>query len=721
MNKHFIKATEKFCALEAHVPAPLLRKTFTLDGNAKSAMISVCGLGFYRLFINGKEITKGHIAPYISNPDDICYYDTYDVTSLLHVGRNAVGIMLGNGFIDAMGGAVWDFEKADFRGAPRLALEFKAELENGRALEFIADEDFKTHPSPILFDDLRLGETYDARLEINGWSEADFDDSEWSAAIPAETPRGVMTLCKAEPIAVLKELRPIAITEEDGAYIYDFGINTAGVCRMTVNAEKGQKITLWHGELIHDGKFNNDKIRFADRKYYDEYNQTVRYTASGNGIETYTPSFSYYGFRYVKVEGITKEQATPELLTYLVMSSDLKTVGGFECSDERVNRLFDIAVNSDRSNFFYFPTDCPHREKNGWTGDASMSADRMGLLYSVDTSWRIWLDNIRAAQDARGALPGIVPTAGWGFTWGNGPTWDSVLFNLPYTLFKYRGNTEVVRENAHAMMRYLNYVMTRRSKNGTVAIGLGDWVPVGKGSADYDAPLALTDSVMVADIARKASEMFDAVGYRHEADYAKAIYEDMRATVRRELIDPDTLTVKGECQSSQCIALYYGMFDPSEEKTACERLVEFIHAKNDAYDCGFIGLHCIFHVLTKFGYTELAYKLIAGKDYPAYGYYLDIGETSMVECLFPRPIDCASHNHHFLCDYARWFITSLAGLTVVNESTVRVTPHPVDELTYASAWHELPLGRVTVSWKRDESGDVKLSVDAPSGVKVIYE
>ncbi|MBE6548932.1 MAG: hypothetical protein E7670_00715 [Ruminococcaceae bacterium] len=723
MNKNFIKATENYCDANEHVPAPLLRKSFNINAPVGKASVSICGLGFYVLFINGKNITKGQIAPYVSNPDHLCYYDTYDVTQLLNVGENVIGIMLGNGFLNSFGGAIWDFEKADFRGAPRVALEFKAETANGE-FSFIADESFKAHPSPILFDDLRLGETYDANLKLNGWNTVGFDDSAWTPALTAETPRGDMKSCEAEPIVIIKELKPVSITKEDDAYIYDFGINTAGVCRLSINAEKNQRITMWHGELIHEGKFNNDRIRFfrknIDCSYYDNYNQTVRYIASGEGTEVYTPYFSYYGFRYVKVEGITEEQATEDLLTYLVMSSDIKTIGGFECSNETVNKLFDMAVNADRSNFFYFPTDCPHREKNGWTGDAAMSADRMALLYGVDTSWRVWLDNIRKAQNDRGELPGIVPTTGWGFKWGNGPTWDSVLFNLPYMLYKFRNDTDVIRENAHAMMRYLAYVMTRRSEDGTVAIGLGDWVPVGKLHAShYDAPLALTDSVMVMDIAKKAGEMFTAIGYTHDAEYANGIAKEMRETVRRELIDLNTMTVKGNCQSSQCIPLYYGVFNEDEEKAACDRLVEFIHEKGDAYDCGFIGLHCIFHVLSKFGYTDLAYKMIMGDEFPSYKYFLDIGETAMVEMMLPNPYDCASHNHHFLCDYARWFMTTLAGLTVVDSNTIKVSPVFVDDLDYASAWHELPTGKVTVSWKRDENGTPQVTVDAPDGVKII--
>lgn len=721
MKKLFIKATEEYCDLDRHVAAPLIRKTFELDAVPESALVSICGLGFYRFFVNGREITKGHIAPYISNPDHICYYDNYDVKDLLVKGKNVFGIILGNGFMNCFGGAVWDFEKPDFRGAPRLALEFTALLGEAE-ISFHADDSFKTCHSALLMDDIRLGEIYDAREEKDGWALPDYDDSDWSAALYAETPRGDMRLCEADPIAVTDVIHPVSITKEGDAYLYDFGVNAAGVCRLTVNATEGQRITMWHGEILNEGKFYNENIRFKLDKhpFYEKYNQTIRYIASGKGTEIYMPSFFYGGFRYVLVEGITEEQATADLLTYYVMSSDLKTVGGFTCSNDDLNRLYEMAVNSDRSNFFYFPTDCPHREKNGWTGDASMSADHMALMYDVSASWRTWLDNIRKAQNDRGELPGIVPTGGWGFAWGNGPTWDSVLFNLPYMLFKFRGETEVIKENAHAMMRYLNYVLTRRNEDGTIAIGLGDWVPVGKVKASaYDAPLKLTDTVMVMDMAHKAYEMLSAIGYTHDASYALGIYEDMRETIRRELIDLNTMTVAGNCQSSQCISLYYGVFNADEEQMAFDRLVEFIEAKGGAFDCGFIGLHTILHVLTKFGRNDIAMKMVAGREFPAYGYMLEMGETSIPEKIMSDPMTAGSHNHHFLGDYARWLTFNVAGLCVLDSKTVKITVGDFDNVDSASAWYDLPAGRVGIEWTKTDNGEKKIEVIAPEGVTVI--
>ena len=720
MQKKFISATREFTTLDTHIPAPYLRRSFDLDQKPTEAKISISGLGFYILYVNGQRVSKGHIAPYISNPDHICYYDVFDITELLSDGENVIGVMLGNGFHNCPGGLVWDFDEADFRSAPLLALELSAKTPDGEI--FIdADEKFLCHPSPVTFDDIRLGEHYDARLEIPGWNLPGFDPVGWTPAIPMQPVRGVMKECEAEPITVYREIAPVSITEEGDAFIYDFGINSAGVTRLHVKGETGQTITLWHAEMLRDGKFYNTNIRFVrpDTTFYDDYNQTVRFTCSG-GDDVYEPHFHYSGFRYVKVEGITKAQATPDLLTYRVMSSELATIGGFKCSDERLNTLFKMVKNADRSNFFYFPTDCPHREKNGWTGDASMSSDHTSLIFDTEKSYREWLNNIRCAQRADGALPGIVPTAGWGFAWGNGPTWDSALFNLPYMLYKYRGVTDVIRENAHAMVRYLEYAMTKRSDDGTIAIGLGDWVPVNKHAHEYDAPLSLTDSVMVMDVAKKACEMLGAVGMKHQAAFADGIYRDMRETIRRELVDLETLVVKGECQSSQSIALYYGVFEKDEEKRAFEHLVRFIHAKEDTFDTGFIGLHCIFDVLAKFGEADLAYKMITRDRFPSYTLLIEQGHTAIPEHFMDESFEPSSYNHHFLGDIGRWFMTRLAGLNIIDSKTVEIAPCPVHGVDFAEAYYDLPKGRATVRWSRDENGKVEVDYTVPTGVKVSY-
>lgn len=721
MNKNFIKATYKKNELNDHVPAPYFRKSFCIDKLPENAEIAICGLGFYRLYINGKDITKGPLAPYISNPDHYCYVDKYDITSLISEGENVIGVLLGNGFMNPVGGFVWDFDKADWAAPPCLALE--CTLKNGEDVTVIeADTTFKTHSSPILFDEYRFGEFYDARHELDGWNEPGFDDSDWASALPADRPRGEFKVCEAEPITVTKKLKPVSITKLENGYLYDFGENTAGICLLSVDAVEGQTIVMDHCERLSGGeKFSDSNIIFGSGYYSENSNRVYRtsYTAK-DGRAEWLPHFVYHGFRYVLASGITEAQATEELLTYYVMSSDIEKIGSFSCSDERINTLYSMVDNALRSNFYYIQTDCPHREKNGWTGDASLSADFCALMYNTEKSWREWLCNIRKAMRDDGALPGIVPTGGWGFAWGNGPTWDSILFNLPYQLYKLRGCTDVIKENAISMMRYLNYIIGRRDEKGLVAVGLGDWVPVGKSASKYDVPLAFTDSVMVMDMARKATEMFTAVGLSVYADYAHRIYEEMRAAIRLHLIDFETMTVSGDCQSGQAIGVYYDVFNDDEKPAAAERLVEFIHAKDDAFDCGFIGMHAIFHVLSEFGYGELAFAMITRKEFPSYTQLIDMGHTAMIE-QFRFEEDGvtirSSHNHHFLGDINRWFTYSIAGLRPVSADKVVICPDFISSIDSASASYKLPAGEACVSWER-KNGEIFLAVSAAPSVKI---
>ncbi len=712
MKRQFIWASPAYATPQRPVPAPYLRRAFSLPFKPETAVVRVCGLGFYRLFVNGREITKGELAPYVSNPDDVCYYDDYDLTPYLTRGKNAIGVWLGNGMINAPGGYIWDFDKAVFRGAPRLCLEFEAKR-GEKTVAFSADSRFRTAPSPVLFDDLRYGETYDARREIAGWSEPDFDDRKWKKAGIAEKPRGEFRLAAVEPVRALREIKPVAVFPAPDGYIYDFGVNTAGVCRLTLSgAVPGQKLTLRYVEQVKDGDIYLPGTVFNGE--YTDYNQRDIYIAKGDAVETWQPHFCYHGFRYAKVWGITEEQATPDLLTYVVMGSDLTTIGGFTCSDETANTLFRMAQNADRSNFYYFPTDCPHREKNGWTGDAAFSCYHMSMYYDCEKSYREWLADIRKSQNDRGELPGIVPTSGWGFAWGNGPAWDQIAFVLPWVLWKYRGNTDVIRENAHTMVRYLQYAMTRRSPDGTIAIGLGDWSSVGRSHSRPETPLAVTDSVIVADIAHRAADMFRAVGYDNEAVFAESVWRDMRATVRRELMEKPGV-LKGGTQTGQALGLLCGVFEESEIEAAKAALVDAVHRAGDSFSCGAIGFMSVLPALTLCGESELAWHMVTKREYPSFAHLIDLGETALSEHLMPDGAPDESHNHHFFADYIRWFMQDVAGLVVEDSKKVTIKPSFLSELTFAKAHHDLPQGRVSVEWRR-EGKNVTLTYTCPDGV-----
>lgn len=730
----FIKATEEFTTFEKPVPAPYIRKSFSC-GEKCTAKLMVAACGFYEVFVNGKKYTKGFLAPYISNPDHYIYCDEYTVE--LDAGENVVALLLGNGFQNNPGGYIWNFDKAPFRSAPMAAISL-TKLDDGELI-LQSDSSFKTHPSAILFDDYRFGEIYDAEKEISGWNDRGFDDFEWNNVIevsPIRSPletfdkllgktytglahRGEIRLCEAQPIKTEKELKPVGITREGDGWIYDFGECNAGVCRLSISGTPGQRIEMQHVDMLKpDGTPAVENIWF-DRELWERDRHMIQkdtYICKGGEKEEYQPTFTYHGFRYVKVVGITEEQATPELLTYVVFHSDLKSRGGFVCSDETVNKLQEMTRRSDLSNFHYFPTDCPQREKNGWTADAALSSEQLLLNFDPEKSYREWLRNICKAQDSRGALPGIVPTSGWGFDWGNGPAWDSILAYLPYYVYVYRGETDMIRESAAAFMSYVNYLTTRADADGLMHIGLGDWCHVG--GLSPKAPLELTDSIMSMDICEKIAFMFNAVGMTVQRDFAQSISDGFKKAVRDNLIDFGTMTAAGNCQTSQAMCIYYGIFTPAEAEAAFERLLEMVHEQDDHIDVGVLGGRVLFHVLSKYGYSDLAFKLITRPDYPSYGNWIERGATTLWENFLPESVSSA--NHHFWGDISAWFIKRLAGICFNPHgndiSRVDIRPSFVTKLDFAEGHYESSMGRISSRWER--SGDeIILTLEIPESIR----
>ena len=716
MDATFIQATREYNTFDTPVPAYCFRRSLTVgEDTAVTLRVAVCG--FYDLWLNGEKITKGYLAPYISNPDDLVYADEYAVT--LKAGENAIGLILGNGFQNNPGGYIWDFDKAAFRSAPKFALEVCGR--DGQLL-LASDGAWKTAPSAILADDYRFGVRYDARREIDGWSRPGFDDAAWGSALVAERPKGDIRVADVAPVVAEKEIKPVAIIPSGEGYIYDFGEINAGVCRLCIQGEAGQTVELRHAEALKDGDIRLDNVWFV-RDFWERDRHIVHldtYTCKGEGVECYQPAFVYHGFRYVRVDGITKAQATPELLTYVVLHTDLHARGDFSCSDETANKIQEITRRSILSNFHHFPTDCPQREKNGWTADAALTAEAAMLNFDPERNYREWMRNICLAQSEQGSLPGIVPTGGWGFHWGNGPAWDSVLVWLPYLTYLYRGETAMIEESAESFIAYLKYLRTRVDEEGLMHIGLGDWCHTE--AHKPMAPLSVTDTVISMDIASKVAFMLDAIGKTSEADFARAESALYRAAARAHLVDFDTMTVRGECQTSQAMALYYGVFEQSERPAVFARLLDFIHEADDRMDVGVLGGRVIFHVLDEFGHADLAWKMAVENDWPSYGDLVRRGATTLWESFYPAHATWTppSLNHHFWGDISAWFIKAVAGIRVNpcgrDSNRVEIKPAFVTSLSHASAYHDTPAGRVASAWRRDTDG-MEITLDIPEGVE----
>ncbi len=721
-STQFISASKEFSTYTDFVPAPYIRKSFELTFKPEKAEMLVCGLGFYEFWLNGERLTKSVMAPYVSNPDDLLYYDRYDLTNKLIDGKNVLGFMLGNGMQNSLGGEIWDFQLARWRGAPKLALSFEA-TDGINTLAFEADETFKTAPSPVYFDDLRVGEFYDANKEIDGWNSPEFDDSEWSNALHVDSPAGecreglhskVNTIREIKPVKICKgkigrfadlreNLPQTVLTAEERAekgFLYDFGENITGVCRIKINGKKGQKIVMQFGEKLYDGGIDLKNMSFEPQGM----SQKDIYICKGDDTEEWTPLFTYHGFRYCLVSGIDESQATEDLLTYVVIHADIKANGGFRCSDEITNKLQEATVRSDLSNLYYFPMDCPHREKNGWTGDAQLSAEQFLINLTAEDTLKEWLFSIRKAQNEKGALPGIVPTGGWGFDWGNGPAWDAVLTELPYRLWQYRGDKEALEQNAHSIFRYIAYLTTRVDERGLMHIGLGDWCAV---NDNHKCPLEVSDTLVSLDIARKAAEIFRVCKLDNWAEFADKFASELLTAFREQLVD-DNLLVAGNCQTSQAAAIYFGAFTDEEKPKAFAHLLDFIHAENDSIDVGIIGSRSMFHVLSEFDCDDLAFRMISKPDFPSYGYWIATGENTLLEIVGNDDKYNWSHNHHFFGDISAWFIKNLAGITpnpYKNDAEyVRVSPAFIESLSYAEGWYCTPNGKVATHWDKTDDG-----------------
>ena len=717
--ERFIAATREYTTIEKHVNAPYFRKKFSIE-KGKTAKIRICGLGFYELYLNGENITKGRLAPYISNPDEVLFYDDYDVTDRLVDGENVIGVWLGNGMLNAPYGDVWEFEKAAYRSAPKFALAFYED----EKIVFESDESFLAKSSPITFDDLRAGEHYDARQETREWNTLACDERDWCFAISATTPKGIKKLVKAEPILTFEEIKPVSLVKTPkGAYLYDFGINFTGVCRLKVKGERGQELRLSHGEILNNGDLDMTTLGFNNFSGRELYTQCDWYTLKGEGEEFYTPRFTYHGFQYVSVEGLTDEQATLDLLTFEVMHSDVKKRGNFYCSDKILNSIQESTQRSDLSNLFYIPTDCPHREKNGWTGDLALSADQMLANFDVEKLLEEWLFNLRQTQDEEGVWSCVVPTAAWG-AGGGGPAWDDALFEGVYQIYRYSGNTQIIRDSLDAMERYLHFMQTKKNADGLFCYGFGDWC---QPKHDYEptTPRELTVSINCINICEKTAKLARVVGREDIAALADEMVLEARKNFKAKYIQNGQSII--EEQTALAYILYY---DIAEEKESLQQqLLKIIARDGEVFTTGVLGARTMFRVLSDMGESDLAYKLIVQPKYPSYGYHVLRGATTLPEHFYElkaegwQQKDGKRHdslNHHFFGDVSAWLICYVAGLKINPHADdcnyVEISPNFISALTFAESEFIHEKGKIVSRWERVE-GAIRLRICLPNGIR----
>lgn len=695
-------------------PAPLLRREFTLRGRVKRARAYLCGLGYHELRLNGEKVGDHVLDPGYTRYDRRALYVVHDVTGRLRPGRNAVGVMLGNGWYNVHTVAVWYFDKAPWRAAPKLLMEIRVEYADGRTETIASDEDWKTADGPVLFDSIYAGESYDARREKPGWDRPGYDDSGWDPALRVEPPGGVLSAQAMEPIRITQTLAPVKLAEpKPGVYVFDTGQNLSGHALLRVSGPAGTEVTLRYGErlrpdgtldqadiAVHQHPFNGPRPAGSPAPRF----QTDSYTLKGEGTETWEPRFTYHGFQYVEVTGFPSRPSL-ESVRARVTHTDVPSAGEFACSNPLLNRIQHATRWAYLSNLASIPTDCPHREKNGWTGDAHLAAEQAMYNFHPPAVYTKWIQDLADEMKPTGELPGIVPTSGWGYEWGNGPAWDSAFLLIPWYLYEYYGDTRILDRHYDPMRRYVDY-LTSRAKNGIVSIGLGDWVPPGP-----TAPVEVTSTGYYYEDARIVSEAARILGEQEDARKYAALAESIRKGFNERFFHPETGLYSNGTQTALATALNWELVPPEHRERVVRNLVVAVENKGGHLDTGILGTKYLLNVLLDHGRAEVAYRVASQTDYPGWGQWMEQGATTLWESWNGKD----SRNHIMFGDVSAWFYRALAGIrpAAPGFKQVRIQPQVAGNLTWVRATYDSVHGRIRSAWK-EEDGRFTLDVTIPA-------
>lgn len=686
------------------LPGPLFRQAFRLAAPVRQARAYICGLGYYEFLLNGRKVGDHVLDPIVTQYDQHVRYVTYDVTEHLRAGENAAGVMLGNGWYNCHTPEVWHFDKASWRDYPKLLLQIEATLEDGSQVVVCSDPTWKVADGPIQFDGLRNGETWDARSERPGWAAPGHDDHDWKQALVVPGPGGLLQAQISPPCKVIESISPVSVKEvRPGVAVYDLGQNIAGWSQLRVSGPAGTEVTLRHAErLAGDGDIDQERIK----PFIKEGDcQTDRYILKGEGEEVWEPHFTYHGFQYVQATGLPDKPSLDNLRGRVVHTA-FEPTGSFACSNELLNRIQECTLWAYRGNFVGIPTDCPHREKNGWTGDAQLATETGLLNFDAAAAYRHWLDTIADTQRPSGQFPGIVPSSGWGYNWGSGPAWDNAFVLIPWYLYQYTGDQEVLERHYDGIKLYVDFC-TQMATDHIASFGLGDWCHPDNTRA---APAALTSTAYYGVDARITAQIANLLGKTGDAERYGRLAEDIRASFNRKFGLADGRYAGGE-QTSQGCALYQGMVEEADRSRVVERLLEAIEQNDGRLDVGILGAKYVPRALADAGHTELAYSLLTRTDYPSWGHWLGQGATTLWEDWR----GASSRNHIMFGDISAWMYTYLAGIAPEAPGFQRILihPRPVGDLTWVTAEHCSPYGLIRSAWRRSGT-EFTLDVTIPA-------
>lgn len=683
-------------------PAPYFRKTFEATKKIKSARAYIATGGLYELSLNGEKVGNHRLDPMYTRFDRRNLYVTYDVTNQIKSGKNAIGVLLGNGWYNHQSTAVWDFEKAPWRNRPTFCLDISITYADGSIETIKSGKDWKTDLSPIIFNSIYTAEHYDARLEQAGWNTINFDDSKWKRIIYRSAPSSQIVAQAMHPIRNVEEITAKTITKfNDTTYLFDLGRNISGVSKIKLTGPEGTIVRLKHSERLYaNGRadMSNIDVHYRPTDDKDPF-QTDIIILNGKGAQSFMPHFNYKGFQYVEVSSSEPISLKKEDLVGYFMHSDVPVSGQVKSSDSLINKLWWATNNSYLSNLFGYPTDCPQREKNGWTGDAAIAIETG--LYNFDgiTIYEKWLADHRDEQQPNGVLPSIIPTDGWGYEWGNGPDWTSTIAIIPWNIYRFYGDKKLLADCYDNIKRYVNHI-DETYPTGLTTWGLGDWVPVKSVS-----PVELTSTCYYyADVVilAKAAKI---LGNADDFKKYNALAIKIKNAFNAKYLNRTTGIYNKGLQTELSVPLFWGIVPEDLTWIVAENLAKRVEADGFHLDVGLLGTKAILNALSENGYADVAYKVASQKTYPSWGWWIVNGATTLYE---NWPIDAKSDismNHIMFGEIGAWLYKAPGGIKPDENQPgfkhVLLQPYFVEGLESFDASHDGPFGKIVSSWKRN--------------------
>lgn len=709
-------------------PSPMLRREFKLGGAIERARAYVTSHGLYELHLNGQRVGADLFTPGWTSYNKRLQYQTYDVTPLLKTGANVVGAVLGNGWY--RGDLGWQDRRNLYGNRLGLLGQIDILYKDGRREVVGTDQEWKASSAPILMSEIYHGETYDARLEKPGWATAGFDDGAWSGVKVVDHHKDTLVAPAGPPVRRIEELRPVKIFKTPaGDTVADMGQNMVGWVRLAVEGPAGTTVTLRHAEVLDkEGNVYLANLRKAKA--------TLRYTLKGGARETFEPHFTFFGFRYVVVDGYPGT-LTSDSLTGVVIHSAMPTAGEIVTSKPLVNQLLRNIVWGQKGNFLDVPTDCPQRdERMGWTGDAQVFAPTAALNMDVAGFFTKWLGDVEADQYEDGAVPHVVPNVLPAFQ-GRQPAgaagWADAAVIIPWEMYRSYGDTRILEEQYSSMARWVEYER-KRAGDDLIWDGdfhFGDWLayasPPGEAPA-YPGATTGTDLLATAffahstDLLQRTARI---LGRTDDAARYAQQFSRVKAAFLREYVTA-TGRVGENTQTAYAVALQFDLLPEELRPVAARRLAEDVRRRKHL-TTGFLGTPYLCHVLSRYGYLDEAYLLLNREEYPSWLYPVKQGATTIWERWDGQKPDGTfqhvgmnSFNHYAYGAIGDWMYRVMAGIEIDESAPgykhILIQPRPGGGFTDVKASHQTPYGKVASAWTLKE-GRFELTVDVPANTR----